>query len=129
MSNAQLVPDQRCAFDARHVVALDHGCALWLGLGRQVRQNKISVLRLIRELIEGFDSLCGIHEAGTGAHVEGHPHRLHHLIAGRAFLDRPFGMKGHAAVAADRHGDGEGDQFLGFLRQVRPAWSQAYAIA
>src|SRR3546814_13958430 len=53
MSNAHLAPDPLCAFDARHVVVLDHGCALGPGFGRQVRRNKISVLRLIRELIEG----------------------------------------------------------------------------
>lgn len=35
------------------VVALDHGCALGSSFGRQVRRNRISVLRLIRELIEG----------------------------------------------------------------------------
>jgi hypothetical protein len=61
-----------------------------------------------------LDSLRGIHDRGSGTHIDRHSHRLHHFVAGSSLLYGDLGVKRDARVASDRHRNGRRDQFLCF---------------
>ncbi len=67
--------------------------------------------------LDGAQGEGGVGESTPGAHLRGHPDRLHDLLGGVALAHRQLGVAVDAVRALGHVRDGNGDELLGLLRQ------------
>src|SRR5450631_2303468 len=65
--------------------------------------------------LDGLQSQGGVGEGTPGAHLSGHPDRLHDLLGGVALAKRQLGVALDAVWALGHVRDSYGDELLGFL--------------
>lgn len=67
--------------------------------------------------LDGVQGQRGVGERAPGAHLCGHPDRLHDLLGGVAFAQRQLGVASDAVRTLGHVRDGHRDELLGLLGQ------------